>query len=722
MGRGRPKSPEKNILTSCQKFRPLLTHHMSTQIKVFIPLLSTLCTYPHTISYVGELRRAIWNEESASLRDHGGRLLHQISLRSLVYPVPLEPENTLRKRIVDSARGNRWADIKDGAEVPPGWRDLQNVHVYLHVDLGPRMQAAERLYDKLWGTDLSVILEEISDKGNTWKYVPKKHIDSLNMADLGYPEGHGLLVRQEYEVAWGDFDFDTARCKDQGGVVVTGQPGIGTPVSLQLAPHILVFRDDGVYRHSQEPEPGYIPTGRQTAWIIQTTSPLETRWKGWAKQYTADTFVMNGFSAAEITALGKVQGLDASALLRNYEKWGPSARTCVRLVRDPQREFRHAIVVNNAADAFVERPPPRTTFDAIEVFDVLFSVRPEVEENGGRTVPVAEMATEHIKRIISCAAAGAEAHKRIKFYRTISTQAAFKGSAGDMFEGFVLSWLYAGSGEPLRCSATGLPQLEIPACGEEKTTFFGGKNSLGKVKWDKLPLCLLPTARNFPTADAIVVTDEFIITIQLSVSYKHKAKDEGFKKIKELISPHAKREKWRHVFVTDGDGAAASFLLNQDLPDIPKHVVVYSTVFDIGRSAVTRENMEAFNEKRLIGGIGVGDSSLNRNRFSPEKKKKKRKSCPEEGQLPWFRVAIDNAPRSKRNEPTDYYRSHTPLQKNDFYLFVSESVQYGAMGPTSANFGHALSEKEFAELGHVLSPLGEIVVSNSIASTPNFAE
>ncbi|KAH9074287.1 hypothetical protein EDB83DRAFT_2657196 [Lactarius deliciosus] len=609
---------------------------MSTQIKVFIPLLSTLGAYPHTISYVGELRRAIWNEESASLIDHGGRL-HQISLRSLVYPVPLEPENTLRKRIVDSARGNRWVDIKDGAEVPPGWCDPQNVHVYLYVDLDPMMQAAERLYDKLWGTDLSAILEEISDKGNTWKYVPKKHIDSLNMVDLGYPEEHGLLVRQEYEVAWEDFDYDTARSKGQNGVVVTGQPGIGktfflyyllfrllsegTPVSLQLAPYIFVFRDDGVYRHSQEPEPGCIPTGtwalsdagrldhtpcnaflyaagRHTAWVIQTTSPLETKWKQWAKQYTADMFVMNGFSAAEITALGKVQGLDASALLRNYEKWGPSARTCVRLVRDPQREFRHAIVVNNAADAFVERPPPRTTFDAIQVFHVLFSVRPEVEENGGRTVPVAEMATEYIKRIISCAAAGAEAHNRIKFYRTISTQAAFKGSAGDMFEGFVLSWLYAGSAEPLRCSATGLPQLEIPACGEEKTTFFGGKNSLGKVKWDKLPLCLLPTARNFPTADAIVVTDEFIITIQVTVSYKHKAKDEGFKKIKELISPHAKREKWRHVFVTDGDRAAAS-LRNQDLPDIPKHVVVYSAVFDIGRSAVTRENMEAFNEKRL---------------------------------------------------------------------------------------------------------------------------
>ncbi|KAH9074236.1 hypothetical protein EDB83DRAFT_1946033 [Lactarius deliciosus] len=386
---------------------------MSTQIKVFIPLLSTLGAYSCTISYVGELRRAIWNEEGASLRDYGGRLLlHQISLRSLVgdtfknqhsdsdflqvYPVPLEPENTLRKRVVDSARGNRWADIKDGAEVPLGWRDPQNVHVYLYVDLGPRMRAAERLYDKLWGTDLSVILEEISDKGNTWKYVPKKHIDSLNMADLGYPEEHGLLVRQEYDVAWGDFDYDTAKSKGRGGVIVTGQPGIGktcflyyllfrllsegTPVSLQLAPYVLVFRDDGVYRHSQESEPDYLPTGtwalsdaghldekpctaykgaagRQIAWIIQTTSPSEDRWRQWKKQYTAVVFVMKGFSAEEITALGKVQGLDTSVLLHYYERWGPSARICALLARDPAKEHYHAINVNKAADAFVERPP-----------------------------------------------------------------------------------------------------------------------------------------------------------------------------------------------------------------------------------------------------------------------------------------------------------------------------------------------------------------------------
>ncbi|KAH9003452.1 hypothetical protein EDB86DRAFT_2362458 [Lactarius hatsudake] len=496
------------------------------------------------------------------------------------------------------------------------------------------MQAAERLYDKLWGKDLSVILEEISDNGNTWKYVPKKHIDSLNMADLGYPDDHGLLVREEYDAAWRSFNYDTAKSKGQGGVIVTGQPGIGktcflyyllfrllskgTPVSLQLAPYVIVFRDDGVYRHSQQAEPDYLPTGtwalsdagrldekpcpaykdaagRRKAWIIQTTSPLEDRWRQWKKQYTAVMFVMQGFSAEEITALGKVQGLDTSVLLHYYEKWGPSARTCTLLARDPAEEHHHAIAVNKSADAFVKRPPPGITFDAIQVFHVLFSVRPEVDEDkGGRRVPVAEMASEHIREIISCAAAGAEAQKRIEFFQTISTQPAFKGSAGDMFEGFVLSWLYAGSNlGPLRWFATGQPILEIPACGKEKTTFFGSKNGLTNVKWDELPLCLLPTVKNFPTADAIVITDESIITIQVTVSYKHKVKEVGFTKIEKLISSYVTRDKWFHVFVTDDDNTAAS-LLNQYLPEVPEDVVIYSAVFDTGRLAVTRENMKAY--------------------------------------------------------------------------------------------------------------------------------
>ncbi|KAH9178280.1 hypothetical protein EDB89DRAFT_2239556 [Lactarius sanguifluus] len=52
--------------------------------------------------------------------------------------------------------------------------------------------------------------------------------------------------------------------------------------------------------------------------------------------------------------------------------------------------------------------------------------------------------------------------------------------ASKMFEGFVLSWLYTRPDvKPLRCFSTDQVGLEIPACGEEQTT-FSSKNGLEK--------------------------------------------------------------------------------------------------------------------------------------------------------------------------------------------------------------------------------------------------
>ena len=41
-------------------------------------------------------------------------------------------------------------------------------------------------------------------------------------------------------------------------------------------------------------------------WVVQTTSPLESRRKKWQEMYSAGMFVMKYFSVEEITALGYV--------------------------------------------------------------------------------------------------------------------------------------------------------------------------------------------------------------------------------------------------------------------------------------------------------------------------------------------------------------------------------------------------------------------------------
>ncbi|KAH9024592.1 hypothetical protein EDB84DRAFT_1506460, partial [Lactarius hengduanensis] len=175
------------------------------------------------------------------------------------------------------------------------------------------MQIAEQLYTTLWGKHLNVILEEISDDdGTTWKYVPKTHIDSLQT--LGYTESCGLLLRPEYDITFRALcqDSETAKARQCGGVVVTGQPGIGKtcflyyillrrlsegrPVALEQPKFFILFHEGGVYRYSLNADTRYLPDGTwalsdsndeapqpcttfrsasklRTAWLIQTTSP-----------------------------------------------------------------------------------------------------------------------------------------------------------------------------------------------------------------------------------------------------------------------------------------------------------------------------------------------------------------------------------------------------------------------------------------------------------------
>jgi hypothetical protein len=57
-------------------------------------------------------------------------------------------------------------------------------------------------------------------------YLTKQKIDELGLRRLDY-DGKALLVRKDYEIAYGDLENYSATSTRSGGVVVTGQPGIG---------------------------------------------------------------------------------------------------------------------------------------------------------------------------------------------------------------------------------------------------------------------------------------------------------------------------------------------------------------------------------------------------------------------------------------------------------------------------------------------------------------
>jgi len=85
-------------------------------------------------------------------------------------------------------------------------------------------QVGERLHRVMWGRDLEDMLLDVPDCGGL-RYIPGTQVNKLGLQDLGYNE-KVLLVRHEYISA---FDQLTSMSLNDrsGGVIVTGQPGIG---------------------------------------------------------------------------------------------------------------------------------------------------------------------------------------------------------------------------------------------------------------------------------------------------------------------------------------------------------------------------------------------------------------------------------------------------------------------------------------------------------------
>ena len=83
------------------------------------------------------------------------------------------------------------------------------------------------------------------------------------------------------------------------------------------------------------------------AWIVLATCPVTKRYDRLRKEIHAGVFVMDYFTREESRALRSVfigsilfclayslstiHGLDAERFMENYNKWGPSARTCLGL-------------------------------------------------------------------------------------------------------------------------------------------------------------------------------------------------------------------------------------------------------------------------------------------------------------------------------------------------------------------------------------------------------
>ena len=85
----------------------------------------------------------------------------------------------------------------------------------------------------MWGKNLEEMLLDVPDCEGL-KYLPKAQVDHLQIGYLGYLE-EVLLIRKEHIFAMNNLTSKSLR--KGGGVVVTGQPGIG----MDLFPVMIIL-------------------------------------------------------------------------------------------------------------------------------------------------------------------------------------------------------------------------------------------------------------------------------------------------------------------------------------------------------------------------------------------------------------------------------------------------------------------------------------------------
>src|SRR6267154_5772120 len=148
--------------------------------------------------------------------------------------------------------------------------------------------------------------------------------------------------------------------------------GKGQPIALQCGNVVLIFHQDGIKMHpavfdglffhcgentwalvDSSESSRYVCTafqgasGVKRAWFVLATSSATKHYDCLCKEHFAGVFVMDCFTREESRALRSVfiasilfflsyslsiiHGLDTERFLENYDKWGPSARTCLGL-------------------------------------------------------------------------------------------------------------------------------------------------------------------------------------------------------------------------------------------------------------------------------------------------------------------------------------------------------------------------------------------------------
>ncbi|KAL6298943.1 hypothetical protein BKA93DRAFT_809003 [Sparassis latifolia] len=411
-----------------------------------------------------------------------------------------------------------------------------------------------------------------------------------------------ILVRPEYTEAMAAFK------KDQGPVLLTGQPGIGKTLFLVYAltkrltegqPTILstaslgyfLFQNSGAYQFTNADMDGSllrsgiraihngdVPGGnfkeKDAGWILYdsneaqgslnwdsssfrpwkmvfSTSPKLSRYKEWVKQKNAVMYVMKPWSWSEICAGAPLQTSKSPTtkeLWDAYHRFGPSARIVYK--SDPvehQSDIRLAL--RNCRDPSILFPQSDDAWD--ESSNVLVVVEPATK--GGvvhRNMLTGKVATPYIMNMVHEEAEHLLGLAMRRTYRHLLSHDISRGAAGIIFEDMA-HHLLGGTASCTR-SLRKLPPGGTRSTMKRKDLTMNSSvifDSIAQISGNVRQRTYYRPLPHFAGIDSFALIDETLVLFQFTISPDHPVKVKGFESVQTLSAEQPINREWMLIFV-----------------------------------------------------------------------------------------------------------------------------------------------------------------------------
>ncbi|KAH0839357.1 hypothetical protein J3R83DRAFT_40 [Lanmaoa asiatica] len=267
-----------------------------------------------------------------------------------------------------------------------------------------------------------------------------------------------------------------------------------------------------------------IPAGvfqRTRTRIIQTTSPRAHRWKEWSKQYGAESSLL---------------ALNIDTMSAPATEWGGTSRKEV-----------HTAALRAARSS-------STLLPSLEELDIkesgpslIFFALPKKDDAGHinrRLPPLACVPTPTLVNALAKALQRQNLDTRVAFFQIMEAHPGTRRDGGNIYKKWLHPFFLGGRTIKPHWH---VESNSLPATIE--TTKTALPSTKGALRNTQPPFYWIAPTVNFPGIDSVLVTENEIFAIQVTIAFDHPSPQEGLDKPRDLLPQALKKLEWRMLYV-----------------------------------------------------------------------------------------------------------------------------------------------------------------------------